>query len=108
MQFGRNAILWQPKLLLLLYISRIHSTVTLQRNETFPSGFIFGASTAAYQIEGAWNVDGKGASIWDELMHEQPDIFAGNVSSDVGADSYHQFEQDIAALQETGVSVCMW
>lgn len=72
----------------------------------FPDSFLFGASTAAYQVEGAWNADGKSASIWDDLMHQRPELFAGNETSDVAADSYHQFEQDIAALRETGVSVC--
>lgn len=95
-------------LVLVFGVCDLHSLESVERlpkGTRFPSGFLFGAATAAFQVEGAWNADGKGPSIWDELMHERPDLFAGNISADVGADSYHQFDQDIAALRETGVSV---
>lgn len=71
---------------------------------TFPKNFSFGASTAAYQIEGAWNTDGKGLSIWDKLTHEHPELIADHSTGDVGGDSYHFYKQDVAALKHVGVS----
>lgn len=69
----------------------------------FPDTFQFGASSSAHQIEGAWNVDGRTPDIWDDLMHRQPELFNGKVTSDVGTDSYHQYGQDIEALKAVGV-----
>jgi len=60
----------------------------------FPPGFIFGASTAAYQIEGAWNEDGRGPSIWDTFCHT-PGLVLGGDTGDVADDHYHRPEQDL-------------
>lgn len=72
---------------------------------SFPEGFIIGSASAAYQIEGAWNEDGKGQSIWDNLTHSNPDSIFDRSNGDVGADSYHKFPADIKAMKEVGVSV---
>ncbi len=51
----------------------------------FPRGFIFGAATAAYQIEGGWNEEGRGLSIWDTYSHTPGKIENGD-TGDVAAD----------------------
>lgn len=64
----------------------------------FPASFRFGAATAAYQIEGAWNEDGKGPSIWDVFAHRRGKIRHGH-TGDVACDSYHLFPGDVALMQ---------
>ncbi|MGE5140141.1 MAG: glycoside hydrolase family 1 protein, partial [Rudaea sp.] len=69
----------------------------------FPEGFLWGAATAAYQVEGAWNEDGKGESIWDRFAHTSGKIHNGE-TGDVAADHYHRYEQDVALLSRLGVN----
>ncbi|CAB3365153.1 Hypothetical predicted protein [Cloeon dipterum] len=71
---------------------------------TFPDGFIWGAATAAYQIEGGWNEDGKGENIWDFMTHAFDGGIADYSTGDIAADSYHKYLDDVAALKETGVN----
>jgi beta-glucosidase len=68
----------------------------------FPDGFLWGAATAAYQIEGAPDVDGKGPSIWDTFSHTPGKTFHGE-TGDVATDSYHRYPADIEMLQQLGV-----
>lgn len=68
----------------------------------FPEDFIWGAATAAYQIEGAWNEDGKGPSIWDTFCHVGGKIH-NNDTGDVACDSYHKIEEDVSLLKNLGV-----
>lgn len=69
------------------------------RKARFPDGFIWGAATAAYQVEGAWNEDGKGESIWDRFTHT-PGKVRGGVTGDVACDQYHRYEEDVALMRK--------
>lgn len=74
-------------------------------DEKFPSfgkDFIFGAATAAFQIEGAWNADGKGPSIWDAFAHTRGKIKTGE-TADVASDHYNRFRDDISIMRELGL-----
>jgi len=65
----------------------------------FPKGFHWGAATASYQIEGAWEADGKGESIWDRFAHTSGRIKNGD-TGDVACDSYHRWREDVVLLRE--------
>ena len=68
----------------------------------FPDGFLWGAATAAYQIEGAWNEDGKGESIWDHFVHRPYNILNDD-TGDVACDHYHLMPEDVAMMKELGL-----
>jgi beta-glucosidase len=69
----------------------------------FPPGFRFGASTAAYQIEGAVAEDGRGPSIWDKFSHSLGKI-VGDDNGDIACDHYHRYPEDIALMRELGLN----
>ena len=62
---------------------------------SFPQGFVWGAATSAYQIEGATNEDGRGESIWDRFSHTVGNV-KGGATGDVACDHYHRYREDIA------------
>jgi len=64
----------------------------------FPEEFLWGAGTAAYQIEGAYAEDGKGPSIWDHFSHKQGKI-RDNSNADIACDHYHRYKSDIHLMQ---------
>jgi beta-glucosidase len=68
----------------------------------FPDGCLWGAATAAYQIEGGADADGKGPSIWDTFTRTPGKVFHGD-TGDVACDSYHRYGEDIAMLKRLGV-----
>src|SRR5256714_7126935 len=70
---------------------------------TFPKGFLWGTASASYQIEGAWNVEGKGESIWDRFSHTPGKIKNGD-TGDVACDFYHRYEEDIGIMAGLGLS----
>jgi beta-glucosidase len=68
----------------------------------FPKDFVWGVATSAYQIEGAWNEDGRGLSIWDTFSHT-PGKIINDENGDVAADHYHRWKEDLALLSELGM-----
>ncbi|HVU51442.1 MAG TPA: GH1 family beta-glucosidase [Polyangia bacterium] len=72
------------------------------RPRAFPAGFVWGAATAAYQIEGAAAEDGKGPSIWDVFCKKPGAIWNGQ-SGDVACDHYHRYKEDVALARSLGL-----
>ncbi|QSO53593.1 beta-glucosidase [Alicyclobacillus curvatus] len=71
-------------------------------NLSFPDGFLWGAATAAYQIEGAVHEGGRGVSVWDTFSHTPGKVNAGE-TGDVACDHYHRYDEDLDILQSLGV-----
>lgn len=69
---------------------------------SFKKDFLWGAAAAATQIEGAWNEDGKGESIWDTLVHNGNHVAHGE-NADVACDHYHRYKEDVALMKELGL-----
>ena len=70
---------------------------------SFPEDFVWGVSTASYQIEGAWDQDGKGRSIWDTFSHTPGKIKEGH-TGDEACDHYHRYGEDIDLMKALGVN----
>lgn len=73
-----------------------------QRLRPFPDHFLWGSASAAYQIEGAWNEDGKGLSVWDVFTKIPGKTFKGS-NGDIAVDHYHRFKEDVALMAEMGL-----
>lgn len=68
----------------------------------FPEGFLWGAATAAYQVEGAAREDGRGLSIWDAFSHS-PGRIRNDDTGDVAVDQYHRYREDIEWMKWLGL-----
>ncbi|ATI33314.1 beta-glucosidase [Rhodococcus sp. H-CA8f] len=79
--------------------------MTRQPTPEFPSSFVWGTATAAYQIEGAVAEDGRGPSIWDEFC-DRPGVVVGGDTGAVAADHYHRWESDIELMKDLGLDAC--
>lgn len=83
-----------------------HMFVKMESKEVhhFPTNFSFGSASSSFQIEGAWNEDGKGLSIWDTFVQSHPERVADRSTPDNGSNSYHYYKEDVQALQQVGVN----
>lgn len=70
--------------------------------DDFPKNFLWGAASAAYQIEGGFDADGKGPSIWDVYAHQPGNTFKGT-TGDVAIDHYHHMDEDVALMAKMGL-----
>jgi beta-glucosidase len=68
----------------------------------FPTNFAWGAATASYQVEGGWDADDKGESIWDRFSHT-PGKIIDAASGDVACDHYHRYREDVALMRQLGL-----
>ena len=71
----------------------------------FPANFMWGSATASYQVEGAWQEDGKGPSIWDTFSHTVGKVKGGD-TGDVACDSYHRYKEDIVIMKQLNLKSC--
>ncbi|XP_034249179.1 myrosinase 1-like [Thrips palmi] len=99
-----------PLAVFLALVAVASATTTQQPDDpayelTFPEDFLFSSATASYQIEGAWNISGKGENIWDRLSHEHPELILDGSNGDVACDSYHKYKEDIRIVKELGTKV---
>lgn len=65
----------------------------------FPKNFVWGVASSSYQVEGAWNRDGKGLSVWDTYVHE-PGHIQNQDTGDTACDQYGHIKEDIALMAE--------
>lgn len=70
----------------------------------FGKDFLWGVATAAYQIEGAWDKDGKGPSVWDTFSHKRGKVH-NNENGDVSCDFYHRYATDIPFVKQMNMDV---
>jgi beta-glucosidase len=68
----------------------------------FPEGFTFGSATASYQVEGAFDEDGRGPSIWDTFSKTPGKVWNGD-TGDVACDHYHRVDEDLDLMKDLGL-----
>jgi 6-phospho-beta-glucosidase len=79
--------------------SERRDTMLRTKRDPFPDGFLWGSASAAYQVEGAWDQDGKGPSVWDHFT-KIPGKTYKNTNGDIAVDHYHRYKEDVALMAE--------
>jgi beta-glucosidase len=101
--FANFAILFLLQSLLFpLYSSCLHQTS--DDSSPFPSDFLFGTASSAFQYEGAFLTDGKGLNNWDVFAHENPGKIVDGSNGDIATDQYHRYMEDIQSMNFLGVN----
>jgi beta-glucosidase len=77
--------------------------MAIQGRLDFPRDFVWGTATAAYQVEGAWDQDGKGESVWDRFASTRGKIADGS-DGRVACDHYHRYAADFDLMKELGLA----
>ncbi|XP_057797302.1 beta-glucosidase 18-like [Salvia miltiorrhiza] len=91
---------------LIVFISVVKSSIEEQtdvKRSDFPHGFLFGAATSAYQVEGAFHEDGKSLSNWDVFCHVDGNVVDGS-NGEIADDHYHRFMEDIEIMESLGLT----
>ncbi|XP_066253401.1 myrosinase 1-like [Euwallacea similis] len=91
--------------LTVICIFTFNTEVTSVCKKCFEADFIWGTATSSYQVEGAWNLSGKGENIWDMYTHNYPELIRDGSNGDVATDSYHKTDQDVELLRNLGVKI---
>ena len=73
-----------------------------EKLDEFGKCFLWGSASAAYQVEGAWNQDGKGESVWD-IYTKKPGTTYKGTNGDVAVDHYNRYKEDVALMAEMGL-----
>jgi len=74
----------------------------IMEQRQFPEGFAWGAATASYQIEGAWDEDGRGETIWDRYCQVPGNVLNGD-DGKIACDHYHRYKEDVALMKRMGI-----
>ncbi|XP_071931629.1 furcatin hydrolase isoform X2 [Coffea arabica] len=90
-------------LLLPIHLLNARTVITSFNRSSFPDDFVFGASSAAYQYEGAAFEGGKGPSIWDTFTHKYPGKILNGSNGDVAEDFYHRYKDDVKLMKFIGL-----
>ena len=75
----------------------------MSQDARFPDGFLWGAATSAYQVEGSPLADGAGPSIWQRFSHS-PGLVKNGENGDVACDHYRLYESDVRLMRELGLN----
>ena len=87
---------------MILYILKEDKKMYFKNSQGFPSDFLWGSASAAYQVEGGWNADGKGVSNWDQFVRIPGKTFKAT-TGDKAVDHYHRYKEDVKLMADMGL-----